>query len=47
MGQIIRMLNAMRGHKVYVDTNVFIYFLEHNVEFFPAAGPVIQGHHLR
>jgi predicted nucleic acid-binding protein len=43
MGQIISMLNAMRGHKVYVDTNVFIYFLERNVEFFAAAEPVIQA----
>jgi predicted nucleic acid-binding protein len=45
MGQIIGMLNAMRGHRVYVDTNVFIYFLESHPEFFAAAAPVILGMH--
>lgn len=37
------MIAAMRGHRVYVDTNVFIYFLEKNADFFPAAAPVVQA----
>ena len=43
MGQIVPMLQLMRGQRVYVDTNVFIYFLEQNTEFFPAAAPVLQA----
>ena len=43
MGQIVPMLQLMRGHRVYVDTNIFIYFLEQNTEFFPAAAPVMQA----
>ncbi len=43
MGTLISMIDALRGHRVYVDTNIFIYFLEKNVEFFPAAAPVIQA----
>ncbi|MRX10433.1 hypothetical protein GJ697_21590 [Pseudoduganella sp. FT25W] len=37
------MLKAMHGHKVYVDTNVFIYFLEQNADFFAAVEPIIQA----
>lgn len=43
MGQIISILNAMRGHKVYVDTNVLIYFLEQHAEFFRAAEPIMRA----
>lgn len=43
MGQVIPVLRAMRGQRVYVDTNVFIYFLERNVQFFAAAVPVIEA----
>ena len=40
MGQVISLFQAMRGQRVYVDTNVFIYFLEGNSQFFAAAEPV-------
>jgi predicted nucleic acid-binding protein len=43
MGQIISVLHAMRGHKVYVDTNVLIYFLERHTVFFPAAEPIMRA----
>lgn len=43
MGTVISMISTMRGHKVYVDTNIFIYFLERNAEFFSAVAPVIQA----
>lgn len=43
MGTVIGTISAMRGHRVYVDTNVFIYFLERNLEFFSAAAAVIQA----
>ena len=43
MGQVIGMIAAMRGHRVYVDTNIFVYFLERNADFFSAAAPVIQA----
>lgn len=33
----------MRGQRVYLDTNIFIYFLERNVDFFPAAMPILQS----
>lgn len=43
MGKITGLIAALRGHRVYVDTNVFIYFLERNVDFFPLAVPIIQA----
>ncbi|MET0321881.1 MAG: PIN domain-containing protein [Duganella sp.] len=43
MGQIIPVQQAMRGQRVYIDTNVFIYFLEGNPQFLPAAAPVMQA----
>jgi len=43
MGQVIPVLQAMRGQRVYVDTNVFIYFLEGNPQFFAAAEPVLRA----
>jgi predicted nucleic acid-binding protein len=43
MGQVIPLFQAMRGQRVYVDTNVFIYFLEGNPQFFPAAEPVLRA----
>ena len=43
MGQIVPILQLLRGQRVYVDTNIFIYFLEQNTEFFPAAAPVLQA----
>lgn len=32
----------MEGHRVYVDTNIFVYFLDKSPEFFPVVGPVIE-----
>ncbi len=47
MGQIIGMLHALRGHRVYVDTNVFIYFLERHPDFCLAEDPVILAIHAK
>jgi predicted nucleic acid-binding protein len=33
----------MRGQRVYVDTNIFIYFLERNANFFPMVAPILQS----
>ncbi|MDR7052494.1 hypothetical protein J2X54_004999 [Duganella sp. 3397] len=43
MGQVIPVLQAMCGQRVYLDTNVFIYFLDGNLQFFPAAEPVLRA----
>lgn len=43
MGQVIPVLQAMRGQRVYLDTNIFIYFLECNTQFFPAVEPVMKA----
>ena len=43
MGQIVPILQLLRGQRVYVDTNIFIYFLEQNTTFFSAAALVLQA----
>ena len=35
MGTIEETLKRLQGHRVYLDTNVFIYFLDRNPDFFP------------
>jgi predicted nucleic acid-binding protein len=34
MGTIEEALKRLQGHKVYLDTNVFIYFLDRNPDYF-------------
>ena len=43
MGKVDAALARMAGHRVYVDTNVFIYFLDGNPDFFPVVRPIIAA----
>lgn len=43
MGKIDVTLARMAGHRVYLDTNVFIYFLDRNPDFFPVVRPIIAA----
>ncbi|NTU96605.1 MAG: type II toxin-antitoxin system VapC family toxin [Chlorobiaceae bacterium] len=43
MGKVNSSLERMNGHRVYIDTNVFIYFLDRNPEFFPLVSPLIKA----
>ena len=39
MGTIEETLKRLQGHKVYLDTNVFIYFLDRNPDYFRLVAP--------
>ena len=41
MGKIDAALARMAGHRVYLDTNVFIYFLDRNPDFFQVVRSII------
>jgi predicted nucleic acid-binding protein len=43
MGKIDAALARMVGHRVYLDTNVFIYFLDRNPDFFSVVHPIITA----
>jgi len=43
MGTIEGTLKRLQGHKVYLDTNVFIYFLDRNPDYFRLVAPVIEA----
>ena len=43
MGIIEETLKRLQGHKVYLDTNVFIYFLDRNPDYFRLVAPVIEA----
>ena len=43
MGKIDDTLARMAGHRVYVDTNVFVYFLDRSTDFFAVAAPILQA----
>ena len=43
MGKIDAALARMVGHRVYLDTNVFIYFLDRNPDFFTVVRPIIAA----
>lgn len=43
MGKIDAALTHMAGHRVYLDTNVFIYFLDRNPNFFPVVKPIFAA----
>ena len=43
MGTIDETINRLKGHSVYLDTNVFIYFLDQNPDYFPLVGPIIKA----
>jgi predicted nucleic acid-binding protein len=43
MATVARTLAAMRGHRVYFDTNVFIYFLERDERYFETCLPFFRA----
>lgn len=43
MGKIDAALARMTGHRVYLDTNVFIYFLDRNPDYFPVVSPIMAA----
>lgn len=43
MGKIDAALARMAGQRVYLDTNVFIYFLQHDEVLFPVVQPIIRA----
>ncbi len=43
MGKIAAALARMAGHRVYVDTNIFVYFLGRNSDFFAMAASLLQA----
>lgn len=42
MGKVDDAIAHMKGHRVYLDTSIFIYFLDRNPDFFDVVGPLIQ-----
>ncbi len=42
MDKIVQALARLRGQRIYVDTNIFIYFLERHERYFDAVVPFIQ-----
>jgi len=47
MGQVTSAIAAMRHQKIYLDTNVFIYFLEPHPVFFPVAAAFMNAAHAK
>lgn len=43
MGKIDDAIARMAGHRVYLDTNVFVYFLDRNPNYFPVVAPIIEA----
>ena len=43
MGKIGDAIARMAGHRVYLDTNVFVYFLDRNPDYFPVVAPIIEA----
>ena len=41
MGKIEDAIARMAGHRVYLDTNVFVYFLDRNPDYFLRVAPII------
>ncbi|MBW8073163.1 MAG: PIN domain-containing protein [Ferrovum sp.] len=33
----------MAGHRVYLDTNIFVYFLDRNPDYFSVVAPIIEA----
>ena len=43
MGKVEALLARMADQRVYLDSNVFVYFLDRNPEYFPVVAPIMQG----
>ena len=42
MGKVDETITRMIGHRVYLDTNIFVYFLDRNPDFFGIVKPLIE-----
>lgn len=42
MGQIVELIARMAGQRVYIDTNIFIFFLKNEPTYAPVVMPLIQ-----
>lgn len=43
MGKITALLARMSGKRVYMDTNIFIYFLEQSDGYYESVAPIIEA----
>lgn len=43
MGALKETLDLLQGQQVYLDTNIFIYFLDRNPDYFPFVQPIIEA----
>jgi len=43
MGKINQFLDKIAGQSIYIDTNLFIYFLDHNTEFFSISAEILAA----
>lgn len=43
MGKVEAAISRMNGHRVYLDTNIFVYFLDRNPDFFRIVSPIVQA----
>ncbi|WP_076790714.1 type II toxin-antitoxin system VapC family toxin [Chlorobium sp. KB01] len=43
MGALKDTLDLLQGQQVYLDTNIFIYFLDRNPDYFPFVQPIIEA----
>ena len=43
MGKVDEAITSMVGHRVYLDTNIFVYFLDRNPDFFDVVKPLIEA----
>ena len=43
MGKIDALIARMAGRRVYIDTNIFIFFLQRDERYFSVVAPIIQA----
>ncbi|ASQ91470.1 hypothetical protein CHL67_11535 [Prosthecochloris sp. GSB1] len=43
MGKVDEVISRMSGHRAYLDTNIFVYFLDRNPDFFDVVRPLIEA----
>lgn len=43
MGKVEWLVDKIAGQSVYIDTNLFIYFLDQNTAFFPVSADILQA----
>ena len=43
MGKIDALIARMAGRRVYIDTNIFIFFLQRDERYFSIVAPIIQA----